>query len=221
MTMTDTVKEQISALLDGELPDGETELLLKRLDRDPELRRTLSRYSLIGAALRTDGQIPAARAVAARVSAALASEPPLTAPAVASWGRWTKFAAGLSVAASVAAVSVMFGTGPARVVARSGTGLPPVQQVAATSPGQAVVLSPATIAPVALEPLPPGYTTPAVVPGESDSVTRDSQMVRYMIAHADHATPLARRSVVSSLVSADGADIAGVEAVPASVTITE
>ena len=218
--MTDTVKEQLSALLDGELPDGETELLLKRLDRDPELRRTLSRYSLIGAALRTDGQIPAARAVAARVSAALASEPPL-APAAASWGRWTKFAAGLSVAASVAAVSVMFGAGPARVAAISRGAPPQVQQLAATSPGQPVVLPPATAAPIALEPLPPGYTTPAAVPGASDPITRDPQMARYMIAHADYATPLARRSVVSSLVSADGADIAGVEAVPASVTITE
>ena len=59
------------------------------------------------------------------------------------------------------------------------------------------------------------------MPGESDPITRDPQMARYMIAHADYATPLARRSVVSSLVSADGADIAGVEAVPASVTITE
>lgn len=219
--MTDTVKEQISALLDGELADGETELLLKRLDRDPELRRTLSRYSLIGAALRTDGEIPAARAVAARVSAALASEPPLTVPAVAARVRWAKLAGGLSVAASVAAVAVMFGAGPARVAATSGAGVQQMQQVAAIARVQPVVLSPAVIAPVALEPLPPGYTTPAVLPDEPGSSARDAQMARYMIAHADYATPLARRSVVSSLVSADAADAADVAAVPASVRTTE
>ena len=44
--MTNTVKEQLSAFLDGELPEAETTLLLKRLERDDELKGTLSRYSL-------------------------------------------------------------------------------------------------------------------------------------------------------------------------------
>ena len=73
--MTDRIKEQLSAFLDGELPDPESALLLKRLERDDELRGALSRYSLIGAVLRSDGDVPAARQVAARVSAAIAREP--------------------------------------------------------------------------------------------------------------------------------------------------
>jgi len=73
--MTDRIKEQLSAFLDGELPDPESALLLKRLERDDELRGALSRYSLIGAVLRSDGDVPAARQVAARVSAAIAKEP--------------------------------------------------------------------------------------------------------------------------------------------------
>ncbi len=32
--MTDRIKEQLSAFLDGELPEAETTLLLKRLERD-------------------------------------------------------------------------------------------------------------------------------------------------------------------------------------------
>ena len=63
--MTDRIKEQLSAFLDGELPDPESALLLKRLERDDELRGALSRYSLIGAVLRSDGDVPAARQVAA------------------------------------------------------------------------------------------------------------------------------------------------------------
>ena len=50
--MSDRLNEQLSALLDGELSAGEAELLLRRLDRDAELRGTLSRYTLIGDAVR-------------------------------------------------------------------------------------------------------------------------------------------------------------------------
>lgn len=48
----DKVKQQISACLDGELPSGEMQLFLKRLGRDRECRDTLSRYVLVGEAMR-------------------------------------------------------------------------------------------------------------------------------------------------------------------------
>ena len=51
--MTDPIHEQISSFLDGELPAAESELLLKRLERDSQLRNTVGRYSLIGEALRS------------------------------------------------------------------------------------------------------------------------------------------------------------------------
>lgn len=209
--MTETVKEQLSALLDGELPDGETELLLKRLDRDPELRQTLSRYSLIGAALRTDGQIPAARAVAARVSAALVHEPPLAAAVAQGWSRWTQLAAGLAVAASVAMAAVMFSTGPAPLPAT-----PALVEVRtpAVAPLQPVVLAPPVDAPVALEDLPRGYTTPPARVADG-APTADARLARFVMAHADYATPLVRRSLVSSLVTTEGS------AVPAAVRIPE
>jgi len=209
--MTETVKEQLSALLDGELRDGETELLLKRLERDPELRRTLSRYSLIGAALRTDGQIPAARAVAARVSAALAHEPPLAAAVSQGWSHWTQLAAGLAVAASVAVVAVIFSASLAPMPAASTVA---EVRIPTVTPLQPVVLAPPVAAPVALEDLPRGYTTPPAI--DADGVQAgDAQLARYVMAHADYTTPLVRRSLVSSLISAEGT------AVPAAVRIPE
>src|ERR1700733_2649215 len=53
--MSEQIREQVSAFLDGELPNTETELLLKRLTRDGELRESFGRYALIGEALRGDG----------------------------------------------------------------------------------------------------------------------------------------------------------------------
>ena len=44
--MTDRIKEQLSAFLDGELPEPESALLLKRLERDDELRGALSRMTI-------------------------------------------------------------------------------------------------------------------------------------------------------------------------------
>ena len=50
--MSEQIREQVSAFLDGELPNSETELLLKRLTRDGELRESFGRYALIGEAIR-------------------------------------------------------------------------------------------------------------------------------------------------------------------------
>ena len=50
--MSEQIREQVSAFLDGELPSSETELLLKRLTRGAELRESFGRYALIGEALR-------------------------------------------------------------------------------------------------------------------------------------------------------------------------
>ena len=50
--MTDTINSQISAFLDDELMKEESELLVRRLCNDEELRRTAARYTLIGDAVR-------------------------------------------------------------------------------------------------------------------------------------------------------------------------
>jgi len=50
--MTDQIREQISALLDGELAKDELGLLVRRMERDAELRHAFGNYVLIGEALR-------------------------------------------------------------------------------------------------------------------------------------------------------------------------
>src|ERR687897_957485 len=68
LALTDEIRRTVNEAIEA-LPDD------LRLAIDDDLRGALSRYSLIGAVLRSDGDVPAARQVAARVSAAIAREP--------------------------------------------------------------------------------------------------------------------------------------------------
>ncbi len=52
--VTRHIEEQLSAFLDGELPEEELALLVRRLERDEGYRATLDRYALIGGAMRND-----------------------------------------------------------------------------------------------------------------------------------------------------------------------
>ncbi|HKR35605.1 MAG TPA: sigma-E factor negative regulatory protein, partial [Steroidobacteraceae bacterium] len=73
--MTEPVNEQLSACLDGELPSAELDLLLKRLERNPELREALGRYTVIGETLRHSKPVVASRSFADKVMAAVDQEP--------------------------------------------------------------------------------------------------------------------------------------------------
>ena len=98
----------------------------------------MSRYSLIGAVLRSDGDVPAARQVAARVSAAIAKEPfrGVSFIRIPARGALLRAAAGLAVAASVAFGAVLLvqqlrlaGSGGSRGGPGAGGDVPPVQPV--------------------------------------------------------------------------------------------
>jgi anti-sigma factor RsiW len=202
--MTERIKEQLSAFLDGELPDPESALLLKRLERDDDLRGALSRYSLIGAVLRSEGDVPAARQVAARVSAAIAREPTRIGklawlPGRVALGRGV---VGIAVAAGVAFGAVMLvqqvlnveADAPVAVLARAEA--PPVQPVADDSgpldvPAEPYVTPPAADVPAGIAP---------------------AELANYLVAHYGYASPLVRRSVGAGLIS-DG-DPALVDVVP-------
>jgi sigma-E factor negative regulatory protein RseA len=203
--MTDRIKEQLSAFLDGELPDPESALLLKRLERDDELRGALSRYSLIGAVLRSDGDVPAARQVAARVSAAIAKEP----FRVVSFSRLPRrdtvmrSLAGLGVAASVALGAVVLvqqlnnpeAALSDAVLARAD--VPPVEPVADELDAAEAPATP--------------YVTPPAANGPS-AVIPPAELANYLVAHYGYASPLVRRSVGAGLISDDEAAL--VDAAP-------
>jgi sigma-E factor negative regulatory protein RseA len=107
--MSEQIREQVSAFLDGELPSSETELLLKRLTRDGELRESFGRYALIGEALRGAGSHIMTRGFTSRVNLAIDGEPAQVPgqahPARAS--RWWRPLAGVTVAAGVATVAIV------------------------------------------------------------------------------------------------------------------
>ncbi len=192
--MTYRIKEQLSAFLDGELPDQESALLLKRLERDDDLRGALSRYSLIGAVLRSDGDVPAARQVAARVSAAIAKEPLRAAGFARMPGRKSLMSAiaGLAVAAGVASGAVLLvqqlgaqdPAAPEEIYALAD--VPPVEPVSGEAE-LAVDLAEPYITPPATDA--PGGIAPA-------------ELANYLVAHYGYASPLVRRSVGAGLISA-------------------
>src|SRR4029077_4679182 len=107
--MSEQIREQVSAFLDGELPNSEAELLLKRLTRDGELRESFGRYALIGEAIRGNRRGLVTKNFAGRVDLAIDGQPGavggrIREPRAPHW--WRPFA-GAAVAAGVAAVAVL------------------------------------------------------------------------------------------------------------------
>jgi sigma-E factor negative regulatory protein RseA len=209
--MSDILNEQLSALLDGELPPEETALLMRRLEREPELRTRLARYGLCGGALRGE-RLQVRRDFALRVSAVVAGEPALAAPAprrrarrrlpTSTARRWLTSLSGIGVAAAVAGLAVFvlqrspaFDTGnpavarvdvPQPVVALAG-GVPArAGRPAAAFPGIAASVEPAT------------YVTPAAPRGLA--VISNAELASYFVAHSEFSAPLTRRSVLTDLI---------------------
>lgn len=105
--MSEQIREQISALLDGELPEAEQRLLLERLERDPALRMHWSRYQLISDAVHQTLPPQIDLGFAERVMAALDEQPEHHREPAGRLARAVKPLAGLAVAASVAVVAVL------------------------------------------------------------------------------------------------------------------
>jgi sigma-E factor negative regulatory protein RseA len=189
--MTDLVKEQLSACLDGELPEGELDLLLKQVNRDSQLRGSLGRYALIGETLRGQGAMAAPAHLSERISAAIAAEPPLDAATIRSVPRrigrdsirWLRPAAGFAVAAGVAAVAILALQPSPQLqdvpFAIEATPDSPIAQV--DVPDSASYIVPANTA------------TSGFVPA--------ARLTNYVVAHSEYSSPLGRRSVLSGVLA--------------------
>jgi sigma-E factor negative regulatory protein RseA len=176
--MTDQIREQLSALLDGELPRDEFGLLMRRLDRDAELRRAFGSYALIGETLRAPGGRLASAGFAARVAAsidgtAVTEEAPPAPVAVAPirdrTAFWKRPVLRTALAASAAAAAVL--------VFRPGSGPEQLAQV---------------------EPSPVVET-----PNYSPTPAQAQRLASYMVAHSQYSTPIVRRNVLTGLLAAD------------------
>jgi sigma-E factor negative regulatory protein RseA len=199
--MSEQIREQVSAFLDGELPNTETELLLKRLTRDGELRESFGRFALIGEALRGGGSPILTRGFASRVNHAIDGEPAQAAshahPARSS--RWWRPLAGVTVAAGVATVAIV--ALQQRAIAPGVKGASPVttQNVVAstvTAPNQLPVQGGGG----PREAL--SYTVPAASTEAPVSVA-PARLTNYVFAHSKYSSGLGQRGVLADLLIED------------------
>lgn len=136
--MNEHQAEQLSALLDGELGPAQTDQVARQLaTADREVLETFGRYRLIGDTMRGEADIVAVD-IAERVRSRLADEPTVLAPRRRLPG-WMRPAAGVAIAASVAAAAVF--VAPQLVQAPPGAGDGGIQQlVQVTAPAIAPTL---------------------------------------------------------------------------------
>jgi len=173
----------MSALIDGELPRDQVDLLVRRMARDAELKRAFGNYVLAGEALRAPGSVLASAGFAARVSAAIGDDEvsavdegvvqPASGRAAARWRR-PMAAAAVAAGAALAAVLLVSPDGgqPQQFAERSG--------------------APETLPVVSL---PVGGSSPT--PGENQ------RLAGYMVVHGQYATPIGRRTVWTNALATD------------------
>jgi sigma-E factor negative regulatory protein RseA len=108
--MSYDINEQLSALVDGELPSTEADLLRRQVGRDGQVRERLGRYQMISDAMTNHLPNAVDPGFAARVRSAVEQEPVCSSDAAAGAGRLQRMLkplAGLAIAASVATVAII------------------------------------------------------------------------------------------------------------------
>jgi negative regulator of sigma E activity len=212
--MNEERDSQLSAMFDGELPAAECELLARRLAKDEQLRGEWHRYALIGAALRVERGVRVDLKVADRVSARLLAEdaPDAAVPAVAVASPsaaashrepigWWRPAAGVGIAATVAAVSILWlqqAPGPDQMTASADVASVPAT-VPTANPTEATAVAAAV--PTRASDEPDSYVTPS--PSGSAASVASAELANYVVAHSEFSGPLSRRIVLSGLVAND------------------
>ncbi len=201
--MSEQIREQVSAFLDGELPDTETELLLKRLTRDGELRESFGRYALMGEALRGTGSQMLSRGFAARLNLAIDGEPVVVSQgplASARQRRWWRPFAGVAVAAGVATVAIV--ALQQRAIAPGLTAASPATAQNVAAPLTAVSVrsqSPLQGGGGAREAL--SYTVPAA--SDASMAIAPARLTNYVFAHSKYSSGLGQRGVLADLLIED------------------
>ncbi len=137
------MKEKISELLDDELNDLEHYRLMQTLEDNRELRGVWERYHLMRAALRKELDIMVSPNLADRVGESIRAHQPATAHPAGRpfrFPRYSRAAAGLAIAASVAAAAII------TLQPLSPSGAPESPMALQKSPALAVVSEPAKLA---------------------------------------------------------------------------
>ena len=186
--MSEQIREQISAFLDGELPSSESELLLKRMVRDAALRESFGRYALIGEAMRGMKHIPLSGNFTSAINGAIDGDParaPSGAISAGTGRRWWRPLAGASIAASVALVAI--------VALQWRTGVSPIVAVAPRAPG--AITTPV----LAKNHEAQSYVTPPAT-GSPPNVIPGARLTKYVFAHSQYPSLLGQRDVMTDLI---------------------
>jgi len=163
---------QISAFVDGELPDAEADLLLRRMSQDAELRKKAAEYLDVGRAMRGEASVRGIERLQERVAASINDKPLVEeeAPAADSTGRSMRPLIGVAVAASVALIAIF--------------GLQVTPGVDTTNG----VANDAAVADVTED---PGYTVPQPA---------DEQLKQYYLSHGASSSELGANGINARLV---------------------
>ena len=175
--MTEKLQNQISAFIDGELPDAEQELLIRRLARDTECRASLRRYALIGSVMRSSSVNLAVADLSQGIAAAIESEPSHDGTLIDEDGllKILKPIAGIAVAATVALVAITSFQSPDV----GSTDEPP--QISQQTTGGSAIVVPASYA-----------------PGGSNG-----RLTNYLIQHSEYSAPMGSRNVQLEIIGND------------------
>lgn len=192
--MTDQIREQLSALLDGELPKDEMGLLVRRLEKDAALRRAFGSYALIGETLRAPGGRIATTGFAARVSATIDATEAAAVPATAS----PDLQRPPGVATAAGSVAGQAGSAQVAFWRR-----PMIRTALAASAAAAAVLVLRPDATTPLAEVAPLQAANVAAMGSSPTPAQSQRLASYMVAHSQYSTPMVRRNVLSSLLAAD------------------
>lgn len=130
--MNDAIRMQLSAYVDGELPENEAELLLRRMSQDIELRREVAEFLAIGRMVRGKPGIAGVDRLYERVAAEIDDRPADTEEAADSAvaTRDIKPLVGFAIAATVA-LAAIFGLQQIRGVDEDTTDTTIAEQVVA------------------------------------------------------------------------------------------
>jgi sigma-E factor negative regulatory protein RseA len=171
------MKEQISALLDGEGNDLERERAFRALDSDPALRATWGRYHLASAAIRRELEFMVSPDLADRLHARLQHEIQSDERRRFLSPRILKYTAGLAIAASVATIAIL--------------NLPPL-------------VSPAAV-PIARNTSAPATDKSSIADARQTPAEQRSALNPYLVQHGEF-TPVAGMNGMLSYVRVIGRD---------------
>ncbi|MEM7278622.1 MAG: sigma-E factor negative regulatory protein [Pseudomonadota bacterium] len=181
--MTDTVEQQVSAFVDGELSAAESELFLKRLAADERLQARVSSYHTIGSVLRGERSVAPgfAQGIAVKLGEDSSQEQEERTSKT-----WRHYLTGGAIAATVATLAL---------VGLNQSVQPDSETIVAEELGVSSTSGDTEI-----------YTVPAPSNASVNPGLAEPQLVNYMLRHGRVTPLITRTDLGTSWVPAEQAD---------------